>query len=453
MAVTTRHRRRWIAAVAASVSMAALLTGCATQQQAEGGTSTSSTNSNYYKAAVAEAKAIANGKKLNPSLSMIGSNSGAEGQTLQDVYKAFTEGAGVKVNYTGSQDITAIVQSRVQAGDPPDVADISAGTALQYAKEGKLVDLSAAFGSELKDNFSPSLLADASYDGKVIGVYQGFSNFMLWYNPKSYTGPKNPTAWSQIVDWTNAQAAKGTPVWCAAQNAGPESGFPGAQFIENIFLKQYGPTLYRQWGEGQLPWTSTQVKTAFQEFGDLIVNNKNVSGGVTGALAAPIATGYNGLTASPATCQATLWGSWVPGLIGSSAVPGTTIDFYRVPATDPKYENDELFQTTESVGFTDNATTKAFLQFMASTAAQKYLASLNRWPVANVHVPASIYPSSALQEIAKTYFAGSSTQLDVGPNMLANAAVQTAFFKGVVSYMQNPSSLDQVLQSIQAAQK
>lgn len=446
----TRTRARILGLVAAVAVSGIVLSGCASEEQAQGGSGTTGKQS-YYKAAVAEAKSLAKGQKLESSISMLGANSGAEGQTLQQVYKAFTEGTGTAVNYTGSPDVNDIVQSRLQAGNPPDIADIAMGTAAAYAKQGKVMNLSKVMGSELKQNFSQALLDDASVNGSVYGVYQGFSNFMLWYNPEAYTGPKNPTSWSQITDWTDQQAAKGTPVWCAAQNAGASSGFPGGQYIENIFLKEYGPDLYRQWGEGTLAWTSSQVKNAFQQFGAIIGDNTKVSGGVAGILSTPIATGYNGLTANPTTCQAVLWGSWVPGLIGSTAVPGKTIDFYRVPPMDQQYKDDELFQSTTSIAFNDNATTQAFLKFMASTAAQSYLASLNRWPVANVNVPVSAYPSATLQKIAKTYFGTSSTKLQIGPNSLMNSATSSAFYKGVVTYLHNPSTLDSVLQSIQTA--
>ena len=453
-----QRKRWWQVLGATSAATALMLTGCASQQQAESTTTntaaaTASGSGQYKDAAVAEAKKIAQGQNLSGSIEMIGVNSGVEGQTLQQLYAAFTEGTGVAVKYTGSQDTNTLVQSRVQAGNPPDVADIALGTAVGYAQAGKLVDLSAAFGDQLKANYPQSLLDDASYQGKIFGVYQGFSNFMLWYNPTDYSGPKDPTSWQQIVDWTKAQGDAGKTVWCAAQNAGAGSGFPGAQFLENIFLKKYGPEKYKAWGQGQLAWTSPEVKDAFQEFDALIGNNKYVSGGVAGILADPIATGYNGLTAAKPTCQAVLWGSWVPGLIGDTAKPGQTIDFYRVPPTNPAYAKSELFQSTVSIGFTDKPATKAFLQWLQSTPAQTYLASLDRWPVANKNVPASTYSSASLQKIAQTYFGNSGTELAVGPNLLMGPATSTAFYKGIMTYLQKPDQLDTVLQGIQATVK
>jgi alpha-glucoside transport system substrate-binding protein len=454
-----RRNPWWRAAGATGVVAALLLSGCASQEQAESTSTTSATTSasaggtDYQAAAVAEAKKITDGQGLSGSIEMIGVNSGVEGETLQKLYAAFTEGSGVSVKYTGSQDTNTLIASRVTAGNPPDVADISLGTSMQYAKDGKLLDLGAAFGDELKANYEQALLDDASYDGKIFGVYQGFNNFMLWYNPANYSGPKDPTSWQQIADWTKTQGDAGKTVWCAAQNAGAASGFPGAQFLENLFLKKYGPQKYKAWGEGTLAWTSPEVKDAWQQFGALIGNDKYVSGGVAGILADPIATGYNGLTAETPTCEAILWGSWVPGLIGDTAKPGETIDFYQVPAADPAYAKSELFQATASVGFTDKPATKAFLKWLQSTPAQTYLASLNRWPVANKNVPAETYTSASLQKIAKVYFGTSGTQLAVGPNLLQSAATSTAFYKGIVTYLQKPDQLDTVLATIQATVK
>ena len=130
------------------------------------------------------------------------------------------------------------------------------------------MDLSKVIGdTTMNADYSASLLKTVTAGGKVFGVFQGFSNFMVWYNPKTYTGPKNPTTWAQLADWTDQQAAKGTPAWCIAEESGAGSGFPGAQFIENLFAKKYGPDLLNQWGTGKLKWTSPEVKDAFQMFG------------------------------------------------------------------------------------------------------------------------------------------------------------------------------------------
>lgn len=443
-------RRRGAVICAVTASLALTLAGCASPEQEQAVAGAGAGDEDFYAAAVAEAERLAEGQDLDASVSMIGVNSGVEGSTLEKVYAAFTEGTGTKINYTGSADTNNIVQARVQAGNPPELADIAMGSAKMYAEQGRLMDLSSVMASELEEGFSSALLDAASVDGSVFGIYQGFNNFMLWHNPEEYSGPENPATWDELLTWTEDEAAAGTPAWCAALNSGAWSGAPSRQFIENIFLKENGPELYRAWGEGEVDWTGPEVRSAFEQFAAFIAVDEHVSGGVAGILSTPTSTGYNGLTASPATCQIALWGSWVPGLIGETARPGENIDFFRVPAGDPAYAYDEMFQSTTTVAFVDNTTTQTFMKWLASAPAQTYLASLGQWPVANMNVPLDAYPTPILKKIAETYFGDSETQLRVGPNSLANPAVLSAFQKGVVSFLQDPSSLDSILETIQS---
>ena len=187
---------------------------------------------------------------------------------MQKVYSAFTEATGTEINYTGSQDSSNIVQSRVPAGNPPAVADLALGAAQGYAADGHLLDLTDPVGADvLASNYPDSPLDAASFEGSLFGIYQGFSNFMLWYNPSAYTGPAEPEDWQEIVDWTTSRAEQGLTTWGVAEESGASSGFPGAQLIEVLFARKYGPDLLREWGNGRLSWTSDEVRDAWQMFG------------------------------------------------------------------------------------------------------------------------------------------------------------------------------------------
>lgn len=233
-------------------------------------------------AAEAKAKAIAGDQALSGSIEIIGQNGGYEGAITEAVMKPFEAATGVTIKYTGTQD-SNIILARARAGNPPQVAQVQQGVMAGLAKDGKLIDLSGFMGEELKANFTDAVNATAGVDGKTYGIYQGFSPFMYWYNPAAYTGPKDGATWADVVKWTEDSAAAGTPVWCAAQEAGGGSGFPGAQMLEVIFAKKYGPELLRQWGDGTLAWTSPEVKDAFQMYGQ-VINDATIYGGAQGAL-------------------------------------------------------------------------------------------------------------------------------------------------------------------------
>lgn len=394
-------------------------------------------------------------QKLSGSLSIMGDTSGSEGEVLKMMYKPFADATGVTVNYTGSGNNLTVVQSRVAAGNPPDLVTTAPGVMRQYSSSNKLLNLSSFMQSELKANYSPSVLASASIGADVYGVYQGFNNIEFWYNPTAYNGPKAGATWQDVQAWTDKEAAAGKPVWCNAQGGGTSNGYPGELFIEELFAKKYGAQLTEDWGTGKLPWTSPQVKDAFEMFGKFALNDAAVLGGVKGSLSQDTGTGSNGLVASPPTCQAVVWGSWTGGLISSSAKgvkPGVNLNFMTVPASDPKYASTETYSAEVMYAFKDSPETRAFLQYLASPQAQTLLASANHWPVSNINVPSSTYTDPILQNISKTYF-GSDVQLAAGPALLAKTAVITGAAKGVVAYLQNPSSLDSVLQTIEALAK
>ena len=462
---TSVPRRRSAFVFIALVSAGALaLTGCATAEQS-GATASASgiaaakaagLSTSLYKAAVTEAKSAAGGKKLGGTLDYIGGQSGSQAQTLQAAYRAFTDATGTKITYTqsgSSVSTTAAIQSRITAGNPPDLVDLSLGQAKAFAAKGFTLDLTKTIGkSTLDANYAPSLLTSLSNDGKVFGVTQGFSNFMVWYNPKSYTGPTAPKSWKELTDWTETAASKGTAPWCIAEEAGAGSGFPGTQFIETLFAKTYGPKAVSDWADGTLPWTSDQVKSAWKSFGEIALDDSKVSGGVTGALSTNIATGSNGLISTPAGCQADLWGSWVPGVIGKGVEPGTNLSFFQVPGVVAKYASTEIYNAGATVVLKSSPTSRAFIKFLASSQAQALIGSADIWTVANKKVTADAYTSPLLKKAAGIYF-GDSVSLVAPPDIMASSAVDAAFNKGVMAYLADPSSLDSVLASIEAAAK
>lgn len=449
-----RTPSRLLVALSLGAAASLLLSSCASQEEAGDTGSSSTLSADLTAAAKAEAGRIADGKKLSGTISFIGENSGSEGDILKSVYKPFEDATGVKINYTGSGDSNALIQSRVTAGNPPDVVSTSTGVMSDYKKSHNLLNLSSFMESELKENYPQSVLDSASIDGDVYGVYQGFNNYMMWVNPKTYSGPKEGSSWSDVVSWTEKEAAAGQPAWCNAQGAGPSSGFPGETMIEALFAKKYGPELTQDWATGKLPWTSPQVKDAWQMYGALMTKDANVAGGVTASLTQDIGVGSNGLVSNPPGCLADIWGSWTGGLVGSSSKdvkPGQDLDFMTIPASDPRFEKTETYSAKAYYAFTDNEAVRAFMQYIASTPAQTLLASANHWTVSNMKVTTDTYTDPLLRKMAEKYFS-KDVVLAVAPSNVAKDSVIQGAYAGVIKYLQDPSQLDSILQSIQNSQ-
>ncbi|MGR6520351.1 ABC transporter substrate-binding protein (plasmid) [Rhodococcus erythropolis] len=456
MRINSPTRRRASAAITCLVSASMILTGCASDEEAAGvsGGAAVSVDEALAQAASEKAAELTAGIDLDPAIELLGMNSGTEGAVLQRMYKSFTDGTGVAVNYTGTSDAPSIAEARLQSGNPVDLLTTQIGVMARYAQQGKLVNLSSYMEDELEKNYSPALLDSVRVNGSIHGVFQGFNNFMLWFNPSVYSGPESPEAtWDDVSEWADEAAQAGNTPWCLPMEAGASTGFPGRQVVEILFLKKYGPEMYSKLGSGELPWTSPEVKDAFEMLGDMTLDASKLLGGPRGALSSPTATGDAGLITDPPQCQATVWGSWTAGLVSATGTvePGVNLDFIPVPPSNPDFARYENYQAEFLGAFKDTPTIRAFLEYVQSTEAQALLASADQWTVANVNVSPQAYDSPLLERAAERYF-GSDVELVSGPNVMMTTAVKNAVQSGIVTYLTDSSQLDSVLSKIQTAQ-
>jgi alpha-glucoside transport system substrate-binding protein len=74
---------------------------------------------------------------------------GQELEVFQEMIKPFEEQTGFKVEYEGTRDLDAVLTTRVEAGNPPDIAGLPGpGKMAEFARDGKLVDLSTVLNMD-----------------------------------------------------------------------------------------------------------------------------------------------------------------------------------------------------------------------------------------------------------------------------------------------------------------
>lgn len=77
------------------------------------------------------------------------------------------------------------VQAAALAGDLPDILDFDGPNVYNYAWSGYLIPLDSFLTVEMKNDFLPSILAQASYNGKIYNLGSFDSGLALWGN-KNY---------------------------------------------------------------------------------------------------------------------------------------------------------------------------------------------------------------------------------------------------------------------------
>jgi ABC-type glycerol-3-phosphate transport system substrate-binding protein len=197
----------------------------------------------------------------------------AEQETFEAVIAPWVERTGVTVNYESTRDINATLLTRIEGGNPPDVAGLPGpGAMAQFARDGALFSLENVIDTEaMTQEWNEGVVSAGSVDDHMVGVFiKASPKGFIWYNPQrfeeeGYEVPEDFDGLNALVDQIKSD---GTTPWGVGLGSGAGSeGWPGTDWIEDFVLRQSGPDVYDAWWQGTQAWNSPEIKEAFEAFG------------------------------------------------------------------------------------------------------------------------------------------------------------------------------------------
>jgi alpha-glucoside transport system substrate-binding protein len=408
-------------------------------------------------AAVARALEIVGGEPIGGAVSMLGVLGGDELEAFLAVFRPFEEATGITVEYESTRDLGAVVQTRVDGGNPPDVVSSSlVGQMVNFAETGHLIELSQFLDMDTTlQTYNPVLLDSVSVDGRLYSIFTAINLAgLIWYNPNQYTGPTPPATWEELDTWAQQTAASGTAPWCIGLESGAASGWPGTNWINDFFMRQVDSETYNRWWQGDLPWTSPEIKASFEWFGGIAANPQMVNGGPTAVLATSFLNGADGLYAEPAACYLHNQASFMGGIINGNfpeLEPVADINFFSFPDIAPEYPGVRQVSGEVMGMFKDTPQGRALIAYFASTEAQTLMAETGRWLSANTEIPLEAYPSPFTQQAAEV-LSSAQTVYYSGAGLMPQAMTE-AFWSAILRYVQNPDELDAILSDLDAVRE
>jgi alpha-glucoside transport system substrate-binding protein len=399
-------------------------------------------------------------ERIGGTVSVIGTWGGSEQDSFLAMVKPFEEQTGIQVQYEGTRDLNAILTTRVQGGNPPDVAGLPGpGQMAEFARQGKLVDLGPILDQRtLREDYLEDWLTTGTVDGKLVGVFiKAALKGSIWYNAKEFpkvSGGTDPKTWDELMALSEKIAGTGTAPWCIGLNSAAASGWPGTDWIEDIVLRQAGPDKYDQWWQGTLAWTSPEIKTAWQTWGQIVGDDKMVFGGRQSMLATNFGDAGNPLFGSPPGCYLHHQGSFITDFFvqaNPNLKPIEDFNFFPFPDIDPRYAGavevaGDLFGV-----FRDTPQTRALIKYLTTPEAQAIWVQRGGALSANRRVPPGLYPDPISRQQAEALNSARIVRFDAAD--LMPEAMNNAFWRAVLEFVQNPSNLDSVLANLDRTQK
>ena len=396
--------------------------------------------------------------KIGGAVSVLATWGGDEQASFLAMVKPWEDQSGAKVNYEGTRDLNAVLATRVKAGNPPDLAGLPGpGQMAQFAKDGKLVDLSGVLDmNAMKQQYANSWLQLSQADGKQVGIFiKAALKGTMWYDPKvfqqaNYTIPKT---WDDLIKLSDQIASSGKTPWSVGLESGSASGWPAADMVDDIVLRQAGPTVYDSWYQGKQKWTSPEIKKAWQTWGQIVGNPKMIYGGKQYALSTNFGKAADPLFTSPPGAFLHYQATFITTFIqqdNPTVKPIDDYNFFFFPTIDPQYSgaaegSGDLFGMFKK---TDQSA--SLIQWLTTSDAQSIWVKRGGALSPNKKVALTDYPDEISKNSAQLL--ANATLVRFGADDLMPTAMENAFWKGTLDYVSDPTQLDSILAHLDSVQ-
>lgn len=365
--------------------------------------------------------------------------SGQEEERWNQIVKPLVDTCGIVLKPESTRD-QALLDTRVQAGTPPDVAFWNV-TQLQQYKD-KLVDMDTLGAS--KDAYIPGAVDPGVIDGKWIGLpVKSDIKTIIWYSPANFEafGYTVPTTWDELDALVEKMVADGNVAWSMGLESGDATGWTGSDFIQDILLVKQGPQYVMGIIDGSVPYNDAGVKEAYEIYGKWAMDPKYTVGGAQGTLSTKFDAAILKVFSDPPEAFMVKQSGFAAGTITDqypNDVFGTDYDFFVIPGAKGLQGGSDWL-----MAFSDKPAVKALVSYLSSPDGGKAWAQAS-FDLSPNKAAEGNYTDEALVKKAEAFYSAEGFTPDIGDTIPGGFG--SAEWKAIVEYL-NGGDLDAALKS------
>ncbi|HBA91173.1 MAG TPA: hypothetical protein DCZ08_05235, partial [Anaerolineaceae bacterium] len=229
-----------------------------------------------------ETPAMCMGAASGDEITMLYQWSGQEEERLNQILKPLADTCGIVFKPESTRD-QALLDTRVQAGTPPDIAFWNVTQLTQY--QDLLKDMGSLGAS--RDAYIPGAIDPGVINDKWLGLpVKSDIKTIIWYSPVNFeaAGYTVPTTWDELVALVDKMVADGNVPWSLGFESGDATGWTGTDFIQDLLLIQQGPAYVMNIINGTVPYNDPGVKAAYETYGKWAMDPAYTVSGADGTL-------------------------------------------------------------------------------------------------------------------------------------------------------------------------
>ena len=226
----------------------------------------------------------------------------------------------------------------------------------------------------------------------------------------------------------------------------------GADWIEELVLRMWGPDVYDQWTSHKIPFNDERIVAAFEEMDKLLLTDGASWGGSRGILATAFGDAMNPAFETPAKCYWMRQGNFISGFFPTTiqsnldAEVGTTVF--------PPYEGGFAGQPILGGGDIaalfngDDPDAIEVMKFLTSDQFGAEWAQMGGWLSPHKTFDAANYPDETTRSIAEMAANADVFRYD-GSDLMPNAVGGGSFWSGMVDFTSGAKTAQQVADDIE----
>jgi ABC-type glycerol-3-phosphate transport system substrate-binding protein len=317
----------------------------------------------------------------------------------------------VRFTSTEGEAIADVLDDRLAAGDPPDVAVLPQPALLaRYARAGVLVPVDELVADEI-GAFADVWQALGTVDGELYGVwFKAANKSLVWYSIAAFeaAGVVPPVRLDRFAAVAAAVATPSRPAFAVPDLAG--DAWTYTDLFENLYLRIAGPDRYDALAAHRLAWTDPTVVETLEAMAALVGPGDVAASEAGSSFADAVGTVFS---TSP-TAAMVAEGDFVPGVAGErGAEIGIDVDVFSFPERD----GDRRFVVgggDAAVLLRSTAAGRALIRFLATPEAAEVWAARGGFLSPNEDVDLATYPDDTTRRIARALFdAGEGFRFDL----------------------------------------
>ncbi len=366
----------------------------------------------------------------------------------------FEEATGIDVQYIGGKEFETTISVRVDAGDPPDIADFpQPGLMAGFVRQGATVDPSTYIPADwLSQQYNQSWLDMADVDGTMGGVWHRFSGkSLVWYPIDDFeaAGYEIPETWDDLMALNQLIADDGDAAWCIGIESGGATGWAATDWTEEMMLRTTSLDNYDAWVNGDLAFDSPEVRAAIEAWSDIWFNEDYVFGGPTSIVTTNFGDAPGPMFEDPPKCWLHKQGNFITSFFPEGSEFGVDYGVFYFPPVDEQYGKPFLVAGDIMTQFNERPEVNALMEYF--TVPQSAGGWLSDGGALAVHQTATsdMYGQDLERNLAELVAGASSFRFD-GSDLMPGEVGAGSFWTGMTDYVSGAADLDTVLPEIDA---